>query len=149
MTTPHKNNLEALYRSLVIIWIAQIMSVVMFFVVTQLVEVPDDRHENNILSFVFAAVGTFCAIISFVVRARVLRKSVEQQNPSLVQTANIAGRALCEVPAILGVIERFILPGREYLLLLLISAVAMLLQFPRRLELLAASYKDPSFGGSS
>ena len=149
MTTPNKDNLEALYRSMVIIWIAQIMSVVMFFVVTQLVEVPAERPENKILSFVFAAVGTFCAIISFVVRARLLRKSVEQQNPALVQTANIAGRALCEVPAILGVIERFVLPGQEYLLLLLISALAMVLQFPRRADLLAASYKDPSFGGSS
>jgi hypothetical protein len=149
MTTPNKDNLDTLYRSMVIIWIAQIMSVVMFFVVTQLVDVRDDRPENNILSFVFAAVGTFCAIISFVVRAKLLRQSVEKQDPKLVQTANIAGRALCEVPAILGVVERFILPGREYLLLLLISAFAMLLHYPRRSDLLAASYKDPSPGGLS
>ena len=149
MTTPNKDNLDSLYRSMVIIWIAQIMSVVMFFVVTQLVEVPADRPENKILSFVFAAVGTFCAIISFVVRAQLLRKSVEQQNPALVQTANITGRALCEVPAILGVVERFVLPGRDYLLLLLIGALAMLLHFPKRSDLMAASYKDPSFGGSS
>ena len=149
MTTPNKDNLDTLYRNMVIIWIAQIMSVVMFFVVTQLVDIPDDRPENNILSFVFAASGTFCAIISFVVRARLLRQSVEKQDPKLVQTANIAGRALCEVPAILGVIERFLLPGREYLLLLLISALAMLLHYPRRSDLQAASYKDPSFGGLS
>lgn len=147
MTTPNKENIEARYRSMVIIWIAQIMSVVMFFVVTQFVDVPDDRAENNILSFVFAAVGTFCAIISFIVRAKLLRQSVDKQDLALVQTANIAGRALCEVPAILGVIERFILPGREYLLLLLISALAMLLHYPRRSDLHAASYKDPSFGG--
>ena len=84
MTTPNKDNLETLYRSMVIIWIAQIMSVVMFFVVTQLVEVPADRPENNVLSFTFAAVGTFCAVISFVVRARLLRQSLEQQDPALI-----------------------------------------------------------------
>ena len=148
MTTPNKDNIEARYRSMVILWIAQIMSVVMFFVVTQVVEVPDNRPENNVLSFVFAAVGMFCAIISFVVRAKLLRESVEKQDLGLVQTANIAGRALCEVPAILGVVERFILPGREYLLMLLIGALAMVLHYPKKSDLLAASYKDPSFGGS-
>ena len=147
MTTPNENNIDTAFRSMMILWIAQIMSVVMFFVITQLVDVPGDRPENNIVSFVFAAVGSFCAIISFVVRARLLRESVDKQDPKLVQTANIAGRALCEVPAILGVVERFILPGREYLLLLLIGALAMLLHYPRRSDLLAASYKDSRFGG--
>jgi|SRR5687767_7277073 hypothetical protein len=149
MTTPNKHNIDTVFRSMMILWIAQIMSVVMFFVVTQFVEVPDNRPENNILSFVFAAVGTFCAILSFVVRAKLLRQSVEKQDAKLVQTANITGRALCEVPAILGVIARFILPGREYLLLLLIGALAMLLHYPRRSDLLAASYKDPTYGGQS
>ena len=149
MATSNRDNIDARYRTMVILWIGQVMSVVMFFLVTQFVEAPADLPENKILSFVFAAVGTFCAIISFVVRATLLRQSVEKQDMALVQTATIAGRALCEVPAILGVIERFVLPGREYLLLLLISALAMLLHYPRRSDLLAASYKDPSFGVST
>ena len=141
-----ENNIDARYRTMVILWIGQVMSVVMFFLVTQFVEAPVNLPENNILSFVFAGVGTFCAIISFVVRARLLRQSVEKQDMALVQTPFITGRALCEVPAILGVVERFILPGQEYLLLLLIGGLAMLLHYPRRSDLLAASYKDPSFG---
>lgn len=149
MSTSNKANIDARYRTMVILWIGQVMSVLMFFLVTQFVEVPADLPGNNILSFVFAAVGTFCAIISFVVRAKLLRQSVEKQDMALVQTAAITGRALCEVPAILGVVERFILPGREYLLLLLIGALAMLLHYPRRSDLLAASYKDPSFGVST
>ncbi len=121
----------------------------MFFLVTQFVEVPDDRSENNLLGFVLAGIGIFCAIVSFFVRAKLLQRSVEKQDLALVQTANIAGRALCEVPALIGVVTRFILPGREYLLLILISALAMLLHYPRRSDLLAASYKDPSFGAPS
>ena len=147
--TPNKDSIDTRYRSMVILWVGQIMSVFTLFLVTQFVEVADDRPEKNLLSFVLAGVGTFCAIISFFVRAKLLQKSVEKQDLALVQTANIAGRALCEVPALLGVVERFILPGREYLLLLLISALAMLLHYPRRSDLLAASYKDPSFGGLS
>jgi hypothetical protein len=149
MTLPTKGNIEARYRTMVILWIGQIMSVLMFFLVTQFVEVPADRPENNVLSFVFAAVGTFCAIISFVVRTKLLRESVEKQDLAKVQSAYIVARALCEVPAILGVAERFLLPGREYLLLLIISLLAMILHYPRRSDLLAASYKDPSFGVSS
>ena len=149
MTTPNQQNIDARYRTMLILWIGQIMSVLLFFLVTQFVEVPADRPENNILSFVFAAVGMFCAIISFVIRAKLLRESVEKQDLAKVQSAYIVGRALCEVPAILGVVERFVLPGREYLLLLLIGGLAMLLHYPRRSDLLAASYKDPSFGAST
>ena len=149
MPTSNKHDIDARYRNMLIVWIGQVMSVVMFFIVTQFVEAPTGLPENNILSFVFAAVGSFCAIISFVVRAKLLRQSVEKQDLALVQTAAITGRALCEVSAILGVVERFILPGREYLLLLLIGALALVLHYPRRSDLLAASYKDPSFGVST
>lgn len=148
-TAPNEDSIDARYRSMLIVWIGQIMSVVMFFAVTQLVEVPDDRAENNVLSLVFAGVGIFSVVISFVVRAKLLRQSVESQDLAKVQTAMIAGRALCEVPALLGVVERFMLPGRDYLVLLSISLLAMALHYPRRSDLLAASYKDPSFGGSA
>jgi hypothetical protein len=147
--TPNKDSIDTRYRTMVIIWVAQVMSVVLFFLFTQFVEISTDRTEKNILSFVLAAVGTFSVIFSFVVKARLLRKSVEKQDPALVQTAGIAARNFSEVPALLAVVERFVLPGREYLLLFVISALAMLLHYPRRSDLLAASYKDPSFGGLS
>lgn len=147
--TPNKDSMDVRYRSSLILWIGQIMSVLMFFLVTQFVEVPNDRTENNVLSFVFAGIGVFCVVISFVVRAKLLRQSVEKQDLAQVQSAMIVGRALCEVPAVLGVAARFILPGQEYLLLLLISALAMVLHYPRRSDFLAASYKDSSFGVSS
>ncbi len=115
MSTFNKDNIDTRYRRMMILWIAQVMSVVMFFAITQHIEVLNDRPENNILSFVFAAVGTFCAIFLFVVRAKLLRTSVEKQDLKLVQTANAVGRALCDVPAILGVIEKFLLPGREHI----------------------------------
>ncbi|MFZ0063251.1 MAG: hypothetical protein WAL47_14565 [Pyrinomonadaceae bacterium] len=148
-TAPNQDSIDARYRSMLILWIGQVMSVLLFFMVTQFLEPPNDLSENNVLSFVLAGVGTFCAIISFFVRGKLLQQSVEKQDLALVQTAVITGRALCEVPAVLGVAERFLLPGREYLLLLIISLVAMILHYPRRSDLLAASYKDPSFGVSS
>lgn len=144
----NKMSLDARYRSMLILWAGQMGSVVMLFVVTQFAALAD-RDANNLLSFVFAGVGTFSVIASFLVKSKLLERAVEKQDLALVQKAYTVGCALCEVPALLGVVERFILPGRDYLVLFLISAFAMALHFPRKTHLLAASYKDPSFGASS
>ena len=130
------------------LWFGQMVSVVMFFLFTQFAadsSEPPGPGENNSLSFVLAGVGSFLAVISFVVRSKLLQRSVERQDPSLVQTSLVAGCVLCEVAALLGVLERFILPGSGYLVLLAIGFVSMALHFPRRENLLAASYKDPSY----
>ena len=147
-STGAQEGIEVRYRSMLILWIGQMLSIGVFFLLTQFVAVSDDRAPNNLLSFVIAAVGTFIAIISFAVKGKLLQKSVENQDLALVQQASVVACALCEVPALLGVAERFILPGREYLLMFFLSAVTMALHFPRKLNLLAASYKDPSFGGA-
>lgn len=147
-TAPNNLNIDARYRTMLILWFAQMASVVMFFLFTQFAgdtETPGVA-ANILVSFVIAAVATFLAVISFVVRSKLLQRSVERQDPSLVQTALVAGCVLCEGAALLGVLERFILPGRDYLVLLLLGFVTMALHFPRRGNLLAASYKDPSYG---
>lgn len=148
--TDHQDkNIDVRHRTMLTLWFAQLMSVVMFFLLTQFVANSSEQPEpaaNNLLSFTLAGVGTFSAVMSFLLRSKLLQRSVERQDPSLVQSALVVGCALCEVPALLGVLERFILPGRDYLVLLAISLVSMALHFPRRGNLLAASYKDPSYG---
>ena len=147
-TEKNSASIDARYRTMLILWSGQMGSVALFFFVTQFAEVADDLTPKNVLSFAFA-VGTFVAIISFVVKSKLLQRAEEKQDVALVQQALVVSCALSEVPALLGVVERFILPGREYLLLLAISLIAMALHFPRRLHLLAASYKDSAFGGSA
>ena len=148
---PNKMSIDARYRTMSILWIAQMMSLVMFLLLTQLIADSSEQPApaaNNVLSFVFAAIGSFSVIISFVVRSKLLQRSVEKRDPSLVQTALVVGCALCEVPGLLGVMERFVLPGRDYLLLLAVSFLGMALHFPRRANLLAASPTDPSYGAT-
>jgi hypothetical protein len=143
--TPNKISIDARHRTMLILWAGQLGSVVLFFAVTQFVGV-EDREANNLLSFLFAGLGTFVAILSFVVRSKLLEQSVQKQDVALVQRAYTIAGALSEFPALLGVLERFMLPGKDYLVLFLVSAFAMALHFPRKASLLAASYKDPSFG---
>jgi hypothetical protein len=48
---------------------------------------------------------------------------------------------MCEVSALLGVLEHFIIGNREYYLLILIAGAGIAFHFPRRSQLEAASYK--------
>jgi len=144
-------SIDARYRTMLILWVGQMMSVIMFFVVTQFANssAEPDPSTSSSLSWVFLGLGALSAIISFLVRSKILQRSVEKQDPALVQTGVTVGLALCEVPALLGVVERFAFPGSNYYLLFVIAVAGMALHFPRRDFLLAASYKDPSFGASS
>lgn len=156
MKQPDQNggaDIDTRYRTLLILWGALIMNVGALFVVSLFVpgQVSGDPNTapSNLVSFVFACVGTFSAILSFPVKSKLLRQSVDKQNPALVQTALTVGCALCEVPALLGLVEHFLIPGREYYLLFLISLITMASHFPRRDNLLAASYKNSSYGSDS
>ena len=143
-------SIDARYRTMLILWVGQTMSVVMFFFVTQFANssAQSDNSASS-LSWVFLGLGALSAIISFVVRSKILQRSVEKQEPALVQTAVTIGLALCEGTALLGVVERFAFPGSNYYLLFVIAFAGIALHFPRRDFLLVASYKDPTFGASS
>ena len=145
-----KVDIDARYRTLLVLWLALLMNVGVLFVVTTLAGSSPSAEvgANQLLNFVFGGVGAFAAIISFAVRSKLLQRSVEKQDVGLVQSALIVGCALCEVPALLGLIQRFTVPGNDYFVLFLISALAMALHFPRRANLVAASYKDPTYGAA-
>jgi hypothetical protein len=139
-----ENNLDKRYQTLLILWFAMLMSVVMYFVVTLLVP-PGTYRPRNASPFIFGltALGTLLVIVSFAVKAKFLERSVEKQDVTLVQKALIVACALSEVSVLLGVLEYFLIGNREYYLLLLIGGAGIALHFPRRSQLEAASYKNP------
>jgi len=128
------------YQTMLILWFALLMSVAMYFVVSQLAP-PATAPPNSILTFTLTAVGTFLVGISFVIKRKLLRRSVDEQDLGLVQKALVIACAICEAAAVLGLVERFAVSGRDYLLLFVIAAVGIALHFPRRSQLEAASYK--------
>ena len=66
---------------------------------------------------------------------------MDEQDISLVQKALVIACAICEAAAVLGLVERFAVSGRDYLLLFVIAAFGIALHFPRWSQLEAASYK--------
>ena len=139
-------DLDTRYRTMLILWLALLMSVMMFFVMT-IVAAPanldgDRDAPTNVVLFVLAAVGTFLVVLSFAVKRKMLQRSVEKQEVMLVQQALVLACAMCEVSALFGVVERFMIGSGDHYLLFLVSEVGIALHFPKRNHLLAASWNE-------
>ena len=139
-------DLDTRYRSMLILWFALLMGVVMFFVMTIVAApAPLDRDRNaptSVILFALAGVGAFLVVLSFAVKRKMLQRSVEKQEPMLVQQALVVACAMCEVSALLGMFERFAIGSGDHYILFLVSALGIALHFPKRDHLLAASWND-------
>lgn len=123
------------------LWFALLASLPMYLAFTSFAMQRGQTTNNDWLSFVFAGVATFMVILSFAVKKTLLRRAVETQDIKLVQPAFVVAWAMCEVSALLGVVEYVVAGTRDYIVLFLLSAVGMLLHFPTRQHLINASYK--------
>ena len=138
-------DLNKRYQTLLILWFALLMSVVMYFVFVQIAAPPIANAEhppNAPLIIGLTAVGAVFVLVSFVVKRKLLEQSVEKQDLGLVQKAMIVALALCEVCALLGLLERFAFGNRQFYLLFIFAALGDLFHFPRRSQLEAASYQS-------
>jgi hypothetical protein len=66
----------------------------------------------------------------------------------MVQKGLVIACAMCEVAAVLGLLQRFITGGNGFYLLFFVAVIGIALHFPRREQLEAASYKGPSGGAT-
>jgi hypothetical protein len=141
-------NLDKRYQTLVVLWFALLMSIGMYFLFSLFVAPGTSNESGNprslLLTVTLTALGTFLVILSFAVKQKLLERSVEKQDVSLVQKALVIACAMCEVSALLGLLEHFIVGSREYYLLFLVAAAGTAFHFPRRSHLEAASYKNPT-----
>ena len=141
-----ENNLDKRYQTMVVLWFALLMSIVMYFLFSVFVSpaVSNESPLRSLLIFALTALGTFLVIVSFPVKGKLLERSVERQDVSLVQKGLVMACVMCEVSALLGLLEHFVIGNREYYLLFLLAAAGTAFHFPRRSQLEAASYKNPA-----
>jgi F0F1-type ATP synthase membrane subunit c/vacuolar-type H+-ATPase subunit K len=138
-------NIDARYRTMLTLWFALLVSVGMYFLLVLFMAREtinaSETPRNTPLIVSLTALGAGLVLLSLVVKQKLLKRSVEQQRIELVQQALIVACALCEVSALLGLVVRFLYNSNEYYLLFLISALGMALHFPRRAQLLSATYR--------
>ncbi len=135
-------SMDARYTVMLTIWFAMLMTVGVFFVVVQFVERPDTgQSEGSILLLVLMTLGITTLLASFLLKRKILAQSVTEQRPELVQSAMILALALCEATSLFGLLAYFATGTPYYYIFFIIGIVGELFHFPRRDQLLAASYK--------
>jgi NADH:ubiquinone oxidoreductase subunit 2 (subunit N) len=143
-----ENNLDKRYQTLVVLWFALLMSIVMYFLFSVFVSPAVSNEPGNpprsLLIVALTALGTFLVIVSFAVKRKLFDRSVEKQDVSLVQKGLVIACAMCELSALLGLLEHFVIGNREYYWLFVLAAAGTAFHFPRRRQLEAASYKNPA-----
>jgi F0F1-type ATP synthase membrane subunit c/vacuolar-type H+-ATPase subunit K len=139
------------YQTLVIIWAALLISQVLFLIMIYLVKPEVYRFEftqpiggkDPIFVIALAAAAVFNFLLSFKMRRKSLTESVEKQNVGLVQTAMIIGCALGESISLFGLLLVFVQDYQYFFLFFALGILTTLLSFPRRDDVMAASFKKP------
>ena len=136
-----QTNIELRLRTLLILWIAMLMSFVGLYVLTIVTRRPHDVTPNPVLSLVLLCIGLLITVLSFPVKNRLLSKAVAQQQIEKVQQAYIVAWALTDVAALLGILDFFLANHAHYYILLIIAVIGTLLHFPRRETVENAAFK--------
>lgn len=133
-------NSDQRYRTLMIIWGAIFMNVVLFFVVGNVVG-PEQAKlpEAHSLDFSLGFSGTLITALSVFLRYKMIERAIERQRPQSVFGAYIISFAMCEAGALCGLMIRLTTNETRYYLLLIIAVAGLLLNMPRRDKILNAS----------
>lgn len=138
---PGPPDIDARYRTLLILWFAICMSVLMFLVLIHFS--PVEAAENRQLTLVLNSLALVPVALSFLLKQRGLAKSVDAQRLDLVQTAYVLSFALCESAALLGLLNHFTTGSKYYYLAFVISGLGLLLHFPQKKHVVnASSYRQ-------
>ena len=142
-------NVEQSYKTLVIIWAALLMSQIMFLVIIFIVKPEVFKFDfsqpisgkNTILIAALVLLAILNFAISFLLKKKFLDQAIAQQSMGGVQTAMIICCALCESISLFGFLLVFIEGYQYFFLWFALAILGFILHFPRRENLIAASYK--------
>lgn len=143
-------NAEQSYKTLRIIWAALLFSQFMFVVVIWFAKPELFKFDftqpllgdNAVIVGLFAMLSFSDIVISLILRKKTLERSVAEQSIPLVQTAMIIGCALSEAISLFGVMLAFAFNYQYFFLFSILGVIGILLHFPRRSDVHAASYRQ-------
>jgi len=142
-------NVEQIYKTLLIIWFALLMSqalflVVVFFSKPEVFRIDFSKPllgDNAAIVLAFAALALANFALSFIMKRRSFEQAVEKQELSYVQTGLVLACAFCESISLLGLVLAFAFAYQYFFLWFALGIIGIVLHFPRRDALIAASYK--------
>jgi hypothetical protein len=136
-----EKGIQARYMVLLILWAAQAMALVMFFMLALFIF---ERKEgvDVTLFWILSALSVVLVAASIIVKQKLFAQAVERQSAALVQQGQIVAIAMCEAAGLFGLLSRAITGTSYFYLPFIIAAIGMLLHFPKREALMAASFKN-------
>lgn len=148
-TQPDQSNqhekVELRIRTMRILWLAFVLSVVMYFVFTLFVGRNENAIPNITLSLTLLLVAFSAVLISFLLKSKLLNRAVEQQQVPMIQQAYVVTWAIAEAGALLGLLDFFVTGNRYYYVPILIAGAGQLLHFPRREHVENAAFTRTTF----
>ena len=142
---PNQPNIALRYRTLLTLWFAMLMSVVMYLVFIEIAKIrfaSAATSGNQKLSLLLICLSLLPMSLSFLVKQSMLANAIEQQKLQSVQPAYVVAWALCEVATLLGLFLHFALGSRYYYVAFVVGGLGMLLHFPQKKHLLEASSQE-------
>ncbi|HEV7397165.1 MAG TPA: hypothetical protein VGN86_11685 [Pyrinomonadaceae bacterium] len=130
------------YQRMIILWFAILGSISLLFIMMTIVapgRTEPPAGSDRILVLALTIVAVSLVLVSLIMKQRLLRLSVDRQDPRLVQSTMILGSALSEAAALFGLVLRFVTGWDKFYLLFVLAVAGLLLHFPRRSNLVAAS----------
>jgi F0F1-type ATP synthase membrane subunit c/vacuolar-type H+-ATPase subunit K len=145
-------NVEQKYRAITVVWFALLISqlmflVILFFVKPEIFKFDFSKSplgDNPAIVIALAVLGVSTFLMSFVLSRKFINQAISQQKTTLVQTALIIGCALCEATTLFGFVLVFIANYQFFFLWFALGILGMILHFPKRDNLIAASCKGIS-----
>lgn len=131
-TAPNDMTIEQRMRTVRTLWIALVISIGMYFLVTRFAGRPENVEPNNQLSLALLVAGFSASLISFVIKNKLVSRAIERQQVQQVQQGYVVGWAIAEVGALLGILDFFTTSDPYYYVLLILGVSTQLFHFPRR-----------------
>jgi hypothetical protein len=129
---PVKTSAGARRRGLLVIWGAQLFSLVVLFCIAYFLRLETGIQGNHAVAWVLGIVGFVIFIASFPVKRKLLAQAAAQRRLDLGTTAYVIAFAFCEATALLGIAAYFA-TGLSYALhSFILAAAGMLLHLPAR-----------------
>ena len=136
-------SIEQRMRSVRTVWFALLVNIGLFYMLTRFADRPENIEPNNTLSLALLAVAVSAALISFLVKHKLISQAIERRQVQQVQQGYIVAWAVSEVAALLGLLDFFLTSDPYFYVLFIIAALADLLHFPRREHFENASFNRP------
>lgn len=125
-------NIEQRMRTVRILWLVLLTNVGLLYLLTNFADRPENLEPNSTLSLALLAAGVSTTLVSFLIKNKLINRAIEQRQVQQVQQGYIVAWAMCEVSALLGLMDFFLTNDAYFYVFFIIAALGELLHYPRR-----------------